>query len=60
MALPITLFVAFTVIATVSLFLLVRHHYGVRRAIVWSLALLVFFVALAGWVVSLIRGAGLG
>lgn len=60
MALPITLFVAFTVIATLSLFLLVRHHYGARRALISCLALLAFFAALGWWLVELVASSGLG
>jgi len=32
MALPITLYVAFTILATLGLFLLLRHHCGLRAA----------------------------
>jgi len=60
MALPITLYVAFTILATLGLFLLLRHHYGVRPALAWSLALFVAFVVLAWWVISLIRASGIG
>lgn len=60
MLLPITLYVAFTVIATASLLLLVRHHYGLRPAVLSSLALLAFFAALGWWLVELIAASGLG
>ncbi|MFP3939638.1 MAG: hypothetical protein ACLF0P_04970 [Thermoanaerobaculia bacterium] len=60
MALPLTLFSAFAVLATVGLFLLLRHHYGLRPAVVWSVLLLLAFVGLGWWVLWMIRGAGLG
>lgn len=60
MLLPAILYVAFTVLATLGLFLLLRHHYGLRPALGWSLALLAAFVALAWWVATLIRTSGLG
>jgi hypothetical protein len=59
MLLPITLYVAFTVIATVSLFLLVRYHYGLRPALLWSLVLLLAFAALGWWIASLVQASGL-
>jgi len=60
MALSIALFAAFTLLATAGLFLLLRHHYGVRSAVAWSVLLLLAFVALGWWVVWLIRTSGLG
>lgn len=60
MALPITLYVAFTVLATLGLFLLLRHHYGLRPALAWSLLLLVAFAGLGWWVAALIAASGLG
>ena len=60
MALPLTLFLAFTLLATAGLFLLLRHHYGLRPAVLWSVLLLLAFAALGWWVVWLIRAAGLG
>lgn len=59
MALPLSLFSAFAVLATVGLFLLLRHHYGLRPAVVWSVLLLLAFVGLGWWVFWMIRGAGL-
>lgn len=59
MALPLILFAAFTLLATLGLFLLLRHHYGLRPALVWGLLLLLAFVALGLWVGWLIRGSGL-
>ncbi|MFW6175630.1 MAG: hypothetical protein ACOC7L_02280 [Acidobacteriota bacterium] len=59
MALPLTLFSAFAVLATVGLFLLLRHHYGLRPAVVWSVLLLLAFVGLGWWVLWMIRAAGL-
>jgi hypothetical protein len=59
MALPLTLFVAFTLLATAGLFLLLRHHYGLRPALAWSLLLLLAFAALGWWVVAIVRASGL-
>lgn len=59
MVLPLALFAAFTLLATLGLFLLLRHHYGLRPAVVWSLLLLLAFAALGWWVAWLIRGSGL-
>lgn len=59
MALPITLYVAFTILATLGLSLLLRHHYGLRPALAWSLLLLFAFLAL-GWWVALVAASGLG
>lgn len=59
MALPLILFAAFTLLATAGLFLLLRHHYGLRPAVLWSLLLLLAFAALGWWVVSIVRGSGL-
>lgn len=60
MLLPLALFAAFTLLATLGLFLLVRHHYGLRPALVWSVLLLLAFAALGSWVAWLVRGSGLG
>lgn len=59
MTLALTLFVLFAVLATLGLFLLLRHHYGLRPAVGWSLLMLFGFVGLGGWVVWMIRAAGL-
>lgn len=60
MALALTLFVLFAVLASLGLFLLLRHHYGLRPAVGWSVLLLVGFLGLGWWVVWMIRAAGLG
>jgi hypothetical protein len=54
------LFSLFTVLATLSLFLILRHHYGLKTAIPWSLLVLAAFVALGWWVYAIIAGSGLG
>ena len=59
MALPVALFVVFTLLATAGLFLLLRHHYGLRPALAWSLLLLLAFAVLGWWVASIVRGSGL-
>lgn len=59
MALSLTLFVAFTLLATTGLFLILRHHYGLRPALLWSLLLLLAFAALGWWVAWLIHASGL-
>lgn len=59
MALPATLFAVFTLLATAGLFLLLRHHYGLRPALAWSLLLLLAFAALGWWVAWLIHASGL-
>ena len=59
MALALTIFAAFALLATLGLFLLLRHHYGLRAAVLWSVLLLLAFAALGGWVAWLIRGSGL-
>jgi hypothetical protein len=59
MALSVALLAAFTLLATAGLFLLLRHHYGLRPALAWSLLLLLAFVALGWWVVAIVRGSGL-
>jgi hypothetical protein len=59
MALSVALFAAFTLLATAGLFLLLRHHYGLRPALAWSLLLLLAFAALGWWVASIVRGSGL-
>lgn len=60
LALPAVLFTVFTVLAVLGLFLLLRHHYGTKTALPWSLLLLVAFVALGWWVHTLVEGSGLG
>jgi hypothetical protein len=59
MALPALLFAVFTVLATLGLFLILRHHYGLRPAVLWSALLLVAFASLGGWVVWLVESSGL-
>lgn len=59
MLLPAILYVAFTLLATLGLFLLLRHHYGLRPALTWSLLLLAAFLALAWWLATLIQASGL-
>lgn len=59
MALPLILFAAFTLLATLGLFLLLRHHYGLRPALAWSVLLLLAFAALGWWVVWIVRASGL-
>ncbi len=59
MALPLVLFAAFTLLATLGLFLLLRHHYGLRPALAWSVLLLLAFAALGWWVVWIVRASGL-
>lgn len=60
MLLPAILFTAFTVLAVLGLFLLLRHHYGMRTAVPWSLLVLAAFVALGWWVYRIVEGSGLG
>ncbi len=55
-----TLFGLFTVLAVLGLFLLLRHHYGAKTALPWSLALLLAFLALGWWVYRIAEGSGLG
>lgn len=59
MELAMVLFVLFTVLASLGLFLLLRHHYGLRPAVGWSLLMLLGFAGLGWWVVWMIRAAGL-
>lgn len=59
MALPLILFAAFTLLATLGLFLLLRHHYGLRPALAWSVLLVLAFAALGWWVVWIVRASGL-
>lgn len=59
MALPLVLFAAFTLLATLGLFLLLRHHYGLRPALAWSVLLVLAFAALGWWVVWIVRASGL-
>jgi hypothetical protein len=59
MAFPALLFAVFTVLATLGLFLLLRHHYGLRAAVLWSVLLLLAFAALGGWISWLVAGSGL-
>jgi hypothetical protein len=59
MVLSVALLAAFTLLATAGLFLLLRHHYGLRPALAWSLLLLLAFAALGWWVVAIVRASGL-
>ncbi len=58
--LPAVLFTLFTILAVLGLFLLLRHHYGTRTAVPWSLALLLGFVVLGWWVYTIVEASGLG
>lgn len=58
MALALTIFAVFTVLATLGLFLILRHHYGLRPAVLWSVLLLLAFAALGGWIAWLVEGSG--
>ncbi|HUP42377.1 MAG TPA: hypothetical protein VM599_04135 [Thermoanaerobaculia bacterium] len=59
MAFAALLFAAFTLLATLGLFLLLRHHYGLRPAVLWSVLLLLAFAALGAWIGWLVAGSGL-
>jgi hypothetical protein len=59
MALALTIFAVFALLATLGLFLLLRHHYGLRPAVLWSALLLLAFAALGGWIAWLVAGSGL-
>jgi hypothetical protein len=59
MALALTIFAVFALLATLGLFLLLRHHYGLRPAVLWSVLLLLAFAALGGWVVWLVESSGI-
>lgn len=59
MLLPALLYLAFTLLAVLGLFLLLRHHYGTGPAVAWSLLLLLAFAALGAWVVWIVEGSGL-
>ena len=54
------LYFVFALTATLGLFLLLRHHYGLRTALPWSVLMLLAFAALGGWVVWLLWRAGGG
>ena len=54
------LYSVFALAATLGLFLLLRHHYGLRTALPWSVLLLLGFAALGGWVAWMVRTSGLG
>ena len=58
--LPAVLFTVFTFLAVLGLFLLLRHHYGTKTALPWSLALLAAFVVLGWWVYTIVERSGLG
>lgn len=58
--LPAILFALFTLLAVLGLFFLLRHHYGSRTALPWTLLVLLAFAALGWWVYTLARDSGLG
>ncbi len=60
MVFAIVLYVLFALLATASVFAIVRYHYGNRRAVLSSLVTLVGFAVLAFWVGWLLRTAMTG
>ncbi len=60
MIFSIVLYGLFTLLATVSIFWIVRYHYTTGRAVVWSVVTLVGFAVLAFWVIWLLRTAAAG
>jgi hypothetical protein len=59
MVLAALLYAVFALLATLGLFLLLRHHYGLPTAVPWSALLLLAFAALGWWVAWLAGRSGL-
>lgn len=51
-----TLFVLFTILAVAGLFWILYYHFGWKVATIWSVLLLLAFVALGWFVWSLLAG----
>ncbi len=60
MVFSIVLYVLFALLATASIFWIVRYHYTTGRAVLWSVVTLVGFAVLAFWVIWLLRTAMAG